>query len=116
MIEDIIKQTYPITKKERCCAMLRAKMEAKRQALRDSIQVNIKQSQGETVIQVLAEEYSKWVQSGRLPGKRLGKEDDRHLWPEMLRAIRWHGTWTTMRTLHRSIGGFRTTSRLVELR
>jgi hypothetical protein len=38
--------------------------------LRDSIQVNIKQSQGETVIQVLAEEYSKWVQSGRLPGKK----------------------------------------------
>ena len=37
MIEDIIKQTYPITKKERCCAMLRAKMEAKRQALRDRL-------------------------------------------------------------------------------
>ncbi len=32
--------------------------------------MNVKQSQGETVIQVLAEEYSKWVQSGRLPGKR----------------------------------------------
>jgi len=37
MIEDIIKQTYPITKKEKCCAMLKAKMEAKRQALRDRL-------------------------------------------------------------------------------
>jgi predicted rRNA methylase YqxC with S4 and FtsJ domains len=34
MIEDIIKQTYPVTKKEKCCAMLKAKMEAKREALR----------------------------------------------------------------------------------
>jgi hypothetical protein len=37
MIEEIIKQTYPITKKEKCCAMLKAKMEAKRQALRDRL-------------------------------------------------------------------------------
>ena len=37
MIEMIIKQTYPITKKEKCCAMLKAKMEAKRQALRDRL-------------------------------------------------------------------------------
>ena len=37
MIEDIIKQTYPITKKERCCAIYKAKMEAKRQALRDRL-------------------------------------------------------------------------------
>ena len=37
MIEDIIKRTYPITKKEKCCAMLKAKMEAKRQALRDRL-------------------------------------------------------------------------------
>jgi len=38
--------------------------------LRDSIKVNVVQSQDETIIQVLAEEYSKWVQSGRLPGKK----------------------------------------------
>lgn len=38
--------------------------------LRDSIKVNIVQQQTETIIQVIAEEYSKWVQSGRLPGKR----------------------------------------------
>ena len=38
--------------------------------LRDSITVSVKQSQGETVIQVLADEYIKWVQSGRLPGKK----------------------------------------------
>ncbi len=39
--------------------------------LRDSIQVNVKKvNENETVIQVLAEEYSKWVQSGRLPGKK----------------------------------------------
>jgi len=37
MIEDIIKRTYPITKKEKCCAILKAKMEAKRQALRDRL-------------------------------------------------------------------------------
>jgi hypothetical protein len=39
--------------------------------LRNSIQVKVnKVNQDETVIQVLAEEYSKWVQSGRLPGKK----------------------------------------------
>jgi hypothetical protein len=39
--------------------------------LRDSIQVQVKKvNENETVIQVLAEEYSKWVQSGRLPGKK----------------------------------------------
>ncbi len=37
MIEDIIKQTYPVTKKEKCCAMLKAKMEAKREALRNRL-------------------------------------------------------------------------------
>jgi len=39
--------------------------------LRDSIQVNVKKvNEDETVIQVLAEQYSQWVQSGRLPGKK----------------------------------------------
>jgi hypothetical protein len=39
--------------------------------LRDSIQVQVKKvNEGETVIQVLAEQYSQWVQSGRLPGKK----------------------------------------------
>lgn len=38
--------------------------------LRDSIQVNIKQSQGQTVIELIAEQYSQWVQSGRLPGRK----------------------------------------------
>lgn len=39
--------------------------------LRDSIQVNVKKvNDDETVIEILAEQYSQWVQSGRLPGKR----------------------------------------------
>jgi len=39
--------------------------------LKDSIQVNVKKvNEDETVIQVLAEQYSQWVQSGRLPGKK----------------------------------------------
>jgi hypothetical protein len=39
--------------------------------LRDSIQVQVKKvNENETVIQVLAEQYSQWVQSGRLPGKK----------------------------------------------
>jgi len=38
--------------------------------LRDSIQVTTKRSGNETIIQVLAEQYSQWVQSGRLPGKK----------------------------------------------
>jgi hypothetical protein len=39
--------------------------------LRDSIQVQVKKvNEGETVIQVLAEQYSQWVQSGRRPGKK----------------------------------------------
>ena len=39
--------------------------------LRDSIQVQVKKvNENETIIQVLAEEYSKWVQSGRAPGKK----------------------------------------------
>ena len=39
--------------------------------LRDSIQVQVKKvNEDETVIQVLAEQYSQWVQSGRLPGKK----------------------------------------------
>ena len=33
-IEDEIMRTYPVTKKERCCAMFKAKMQAKREALR----------------------------------------------------------------------------------
>lgn len=37
MIEEIIKQTYPITKKEKCCAMYKAKMDAKREALRQRL-------------------------------------------------------------------------------
>jgi hypothetical protein len=39
--------------------------------LRDSISVNVvKVNEGETIIQVLSEEYAQWVQSGRLPGKK----------------------------------------------
>ena len=39
--------------------------------LRDSISVNVVTSKkGETIIQVLSEEYAQWVQSGRLPGKK----------------------------------------------
>jgi hypothetical protein len=38
--------------------------------LRDSIKTNVVQSQDQTVIQVIGEEYARWVQSGRLPGKR----------------------------------------------
>jgi hypothetical protein len=39
--------------------------------LRDSIKViAVKQSENVTILQVMAEEYSQWVQSGRLPGKK----------------------------------------------
>jgi hypothetical protein len=38
--------------------------------LRDSITVVSKQSKDQTIIEVLADEYFKWVQSGRLPGKK----------------------------------------------
>jgi hypothetical protein len=38
--------------------------------LRDSIKTNVVQSQDETIIQIIGEEYARWVQSGRLPGKR----------------------------------------------
>lgn len=38
--------------------------------LRDSIKVVTMQTQGMTVLQVIAEEYFQWVQSGRLPGKK----------------------------------------------
>jgi hypothetical protein len=37
MIEMIIKQTYPICKKEKCCAIYKAKMDAKREALRQRL-------------------------------------------------------------------------------
>jgi hypothetical protein len=38
--------------------------------LKDSIQVTTQQSgNGETIIDIMAEQYSQWVQSGRLPGK-----------------------------------------------
>ena len=38
--------------------------------LRDSIQVKVVTQKDNTVIQVLAEQYSQWVQSGRLPGRK----------------------------------------------
>jgi len=38
--------------------------------LKDSIQVKVVTQKDNTVIQVLAEQYSQWVQSGRLPGKK----------------------------------------------
>ena len=38
--------------------------------LRDSIQVKVVEQKDGTIVQVLAEEYSKWVQSGRAPGKK----------------------------------------------
>jgi hypothetical protein len=33
-IDEEIKRTYPVTKREKCCAMYKAKMNAKREALR----------------------------------------------------------------------------------
>lgn len=38
--------------------------------LRDSIQVVTREQDGHTIIEVLSEAYSQWVQSGRAPGKR----------------------------------------------
>ncbi len=38
--------------------------------LRDSVQVEVVNRPDETIIQVLAEQYAQWVQSGRLPGKK----------------------------------------------
>jgi hypothetical protein len=38
--------------------------------LRDSIQVNVVDNGNSPIIEVLAEQYFQWVQSGRLPGKR----------------------------------------------
>ena len=38
--------------------------------LRDSIKVNVVTNDNESIIQIIAEQYSRWVQSGRLPGKR----------------------------------------------
>ena len=39
--------------------------------LRDSINVTVvKQSNNSSIIEVMAEEYAQWVQSGRLPGKK----------------------------------------------
>jgi hypothetical protein len=38
--------------------------------LRDSITVTTQKSGDDTIIQVIAEQYSQWVQSGRLPGKK----------------------------------------------
>ena len=38
--------------------------------LRNSIKVQVQQEGTDTIIQVIAEEYAQWVQSGRLPGKK----------------------------------------------
>lgn len=38
--------------------------------LRDSITVVTKKQGSDTIIEVMAEQYSQWVQSGRLPGKK----------------------------------------------
>ena len=37
VIENMVQLTYPVTKKERCCAMYKAKMDAKREALRQRL-------------------------------------------------------------------------------
>ena len=37
LIEQMIQLTYPIEKKERCCAIYKAKMNAKREALRQRL-------------------------------------------------------------------------------
>ena len=39
--------------------------------LRNSVKVVAKDSNGVTELQVIMEEYSQWVQSGRLPGKKF---------------------------------------------
>lgn len=39
--------------------------------LRDSVTVTSSQNSGVTELQVMMEEYSQWVQSGRLPGKKF---------------------------------------------
>jgi hypothetical protein len=36
-IDDEIKRTYPVTKREKCCALYKAKMEAKRLALKNRL-------------------------------------------------------------------------------
>jgi hypothetical protein len=36
-IDEIVSTTYPITKRERCCALLKAKMDAKRLALKNRL-------------------------------------------------------------------------------
>lgn len=38
--------------------------------LKNSIKVQVNESQEQTTIQVIAEDYFQWVQSGRLPGKK----------------------------------------------
>jgi len=38
--------------------------------LRDSIKVNVIDNGNSPIIEVLAEQYAQWVQSGRLPGKK----------------------------------------------
>jgi hypothetical protein len=38
--------------------------------LKNSINVQVNESQEQTTIQVIAEDYFQWVQSGRLPGKK----------------------------------------------
>jgi hypothetical protein len=36
-IDEIVRTTYPVTKRERCCALLKAKMDAKRLALKNRL-------------------------------------------------------------------------------
>jgi hypothetical protein len=71
IIEEILKKTLELKKYPYGFAKFKGMgNKVASGKLRDSITVTTQQSGSDTVIQILAEQYSQWVQSGRLPGKK----------------------------------------------